>query len=107
MTPPKRRPPHTNGFTEEQKEELAEIVDAAVKRAMAPAIRAELKDAGLRLDGDVNQTAAAADFQFVRRFRLMFEGASSKIGGAIILAFVSGIVWLIVIGSQAFFSAKP
>jgi len=107
VTPPRHRPQRTNGFTEEQKEELAEIIDAAVKRAMAPAIRAELKDAGLRLDGDINQTAAVADFQFVRKFRLMFEGASSKIGGAIILAVVSGFVWLLVIGSQAFFSAKP
>jgi hypothetical protein len=107
MTPPKRRAHPTEGFSDAQKEELAEIVDAAVKRAMGPAIRAELKDAGLRLDGDANQVAASADFAFVRKFRLMFEGASSKIGGAIILAVVSGIVWLIVIGTQAFFSAKP
>jgi hypothetical protein len=106
MTPPKRIGRHTEGFSDAQKEELAEIIDAAVKRAMAPAIRAELKDAGLRLDGDVNQTAAAADFSFVRKFRLWYEGTSSKIGGAVILAVVSGLVWLMVIGSQAFFQSK-
>lgn len=101
MTPPKRQS-HTKGFTDEQKEELAEIIDAAVKRAMAPAIRAELKDAGLRLDGDANQTAAAQDFQFVRRVRTMFESASAKIGGAIILAVVAGIASLFVYGAKAF-----
>ncbi|KRB22662.1 hypothetical protein [Mesorhizobium sp. Root172] len=106
MTPPKHRTPASKGFTDVQKVELAAIVDEAVKRAMAPAIRAELKDAGLRLDGDVNQMAAGADFMFLRRMRTIFEGASAKIGGAIILAVVSGIVWLLVIGSQAFFS-KP
>lgn len=104
MTPPKHRQPPSKGFTDVQKIELAAIVDDAVKRAMAPAIRAELRDAGLRLDGDANQTAAGADFMFLRRMRTMFEGASAKIGGAIILAVVSGLVWLLIIGSQAFFN---
>lgn len=104
MTPPKRRAPASRGFTDHQKAELVSIIDEALKRSMATAIRAELKDAGLRLDGDMNQTAAAADFTFIRKFRLMFEGASSKIGGAIILAFVSGFVWLLVVGSKAFFA---
>lgn len=103
MTPPKRQH-HTNGFTDEQKNELAEIIDAAVKRAMAPAIRAELKDAGLRLDGDANQTAAAQDFQFVRKFRLWFESTSSKIGGAFIMVAVGGVLSLLVYGMKDFFS---
>jgi len=102
MTPPKH--PASKGFTDHQKAELVSIIDEALRRSMAPAIRAELKDAGLRLDGDINQVAATADFMFLRRMRTMFEGASSKIGGAIILAVVSGLVWLLVIGSQAFFA---
>ena len=104
MTPPKRPAHNPKGFSEEQKIELALIIASSLKTELAPAIRAELKDAGLRLDGDANQIAASADFQFVRRVRLMFESASSKIGGAIILAVVSGLVWLLVIGSQAFFA---
>lgn len=104
MTPPKHRAPASKGFTDHQKAELVSIIDEALKRSMAPAIRAELKDAGLRLDGDMNQVAASADFMFLRRMRTIFEGASAKIGGAIILALVSGVVWLLVIGSQAFFN---
>lgn len=106
VTQPKRPPANARGFSEEQKLELALIIASSLKTELAPAIRAELKDAGLRIDGDANQTAASADFQFIRRVRLMFESASSKIGGAIILAVVSGFVWLLIIGSQAFFN-KP
>lgn len=69
---------------------------------MAPAIRAELKDAGLRLDGDVNQLAAGADFTFLRKMRTIFESASSKIGGAIVLAIVMGVASLFVYGAKAF-----
>ena len=106
MTAPKRPPANPKGFSEAQKAELAQIIASSLKTELAHAIRAELKDAGLRLDGDANQMAAGADFMFLRRMRTIFEGASAKIGGAIILAVVSGIVWLLVIGSQAFFS-KP
>lgn len=102
MTAPKRPPHHSQGFTEHQKAELVAIIASSLKTELAPAIRAELKDAGLRLDGDANQTAASADFQFVRRVRLMFESASSKIGGAIILAVVAGIATLFVYGAKAF-----
>jgi hypothetical protein len=103
MTPPKRR----GGFTEAQKIELTLIIDAAVKAAVAPAVRQELKDAGLRVDGDANQNSADADFKFLRKVRLWFEGGSAKVGGAIILSAVGGIAWLLMIGAQAFFNNKP
>lgn len=70
------------------------------------AVRAELNMAGLRIDAPADIDEARADFAFVRRFRQAFNGAASKVGGAIILAIVSGVVWLVVVGAQAFFSAK-
>jgi hypothetical protein len=103
MTPPK----HRGGFSEAQKAELTLIIDSAVKAAVAPAVRQELRDAGLRVDGDRNQTLAGADFAFLRKVRLWFDGGSAKIGGAIILSIVGGIAWLLVMGAQAFFQNKP
>jgi hypothetical protein len=102
MTAPKRPPHNPKGFSEEQKQELALIIASSLKTELSAAIRAELKDAGLRLDGDANQSAASADFQFVRRVRIMFESASSKIGGAIILALVMGLTSIFVYGAKAF-----
>jgi len=71
------------------------------------AVRAELDMAGLSINDSADVKEARADFAFVRRVRQAFNGAAAKVGGAIILAVVSGIVWLIVIGAQAFLSAKP
>ncbi len=106
-TPPKRTPKR---FTDEQKAELTVIVEEAINAvivsAVTKAIRTELKDAGIRVDGQSNQDAAAADFHFLRKIRLWFEGTSSKVGGALILTIVGGFTWLFVIGAQAFFN-KP
>lgn len=100
--PPRHRP---EGFTEAETAQLAAIIDAAVKRAIAPAIRAELKESiGLRLDNDQYQIAAAADFQFVRRVRLWFESAASKIGGAVIMLVVGGVFSLLAYGAKGFFT---
>ncbi len=104
MTAPKRPPHNPNGFSDAQKAELAQIIASSLKTELAPAIRAELKDAGLRLDGDVNQMAAGADFMFLRRMRTMFESASSKIGGAIIMITVGGILSLLAYGMKDFFT---
>lgn len=60
------------GFSDEQ---LAQI------RA---AMREELSDAGLRLDGTDQQFEAREDFRFLRRWRLSWDGASKKVGGAIL-----------------------
>jgi len=70
------------------------------------AVRTELDMAGLSINDSADVKEARADFAFVRRFRQAFNGAAAKVGGAIILAVVSGVVWLIVIGAQAFFQTK-
>lgn len=60
------------GFTDEQ---IAQI------RA---AFREELAEAGLRLDEPEHQDAAREDFRFVRRLRLAWDGAASKVGNSIL-----------------------
>ncbi|MBZ9807710.1 hypothetical protein [Mesorhizobium sp. ESP-6-2] len=77
-------------------DELVELIREAV--------RAEFSDAGMRVDAPADIDEARADFMFLRRVRQAFNGAAAKIGGAVILAVVSGVLWLIVIGAQAFFS---
>ena len=77
-------------------EELVRVVRAAV--------RAEFSAAGMRVDAPTDVDEARRDFMFLRRLRGWVDGTASKIGGAIILALVSGIVWLIVAGAQAFFN---
>jgi len=67
-----------NGFTPQQVAQLRGIV--------RDAIREELSDAGLRLDGSDHQDAAREDFRFVRNFRLSYEGAVNKIGNSVLIA---------------------
>src|SRR5690606_14507224 len=76
-------------------DELAAIVRKAV--------RDELNDAGLRLDDANHQFEAREDFRFLRKLRQSFHGASSKIGATVLVALVSGVLWLIWIGFQAIF----
>lgn len=69
------------GFTAEQLQQI----NATVRNA----VREELADAGLRLDGPDNQDEAKEDFRFLRRWRRSYEGAASKIGGAILLSILA------------------
>lgn len=73
---------------------------------MRTAMRAEFRAAGIRVDDPDDVDEAREDFRFLRKTRRWFEGASSKVGGALILTVVGGITWLIVIGAQAFFQSK-
>lgn len=66
----------SKGFTPEQ---LGQI------RA---AMREELADAGLRVDGAKQQDEAREDFRFLRRLRLMWDGTSTKVGNAILTAVI-------------------
>lgn len=58
------------------------------------ALREELADAGLRLDGAEHQDEAREDFRFLRRLRQMWDGTAKKIGGAILtgLIVVAGVI---------------
>lgn len=77
------------GFTDEQ---IAQI------RA---AFREELAEAGLRLDEPEHQDAAREDFRFVRRVRLAWDGAASKVGNSILYALLGIIAVIIGMGFWA------
>lgn len=64
--------------------QLAQLTDA-----IRHAVREELADAGLRLDGEAHQDAAKEDFRFLRNLRKTWDGAVSKVGNAVLLAFVA------------------
>lgn len=78
------------GLTVEQLRQIEAVVRLAV--------REELNDAGLRLDGVEHQDEAREDFRFVRRLRKRVDGAASKVGMAVILAITSGVIWLVMQG---------
>lgn len=71
-------------------DELVEVVRSAV--------RAEFSAAGMRVDEPKDQDEARRDFMFLRAFRVGIHGLAAKIGMAIIIAFGSGIAWLVIAG---------
>ena len=83
-----------DGFTAEQLQQLKSIVGSTVRDA----VREELNDAGLRIDGADHQDEAREDFRFIRRLRRRVDGASSKVGLFVLLALTSGVVWLVTQG---------
>lgn len=80
----------------------AEQLEQIVRKA----VRDEFAAFGLRLDTPDHQDEAGEDFRFLRRLRLTYAGTTSKIGGAVVLAIVSGVLWLIWAGAQAFLTQK-
>jgi len=82
-----------DGFTPEQLQQL----EATVRRA----VKEELSDAGLRLDDATHQDEAREDFRLLRKMRKGIEGVSSKIGWAVILAILGGVVFVFDLGIKA------
>lgn len=72
-----------------------------LKRIVKEAIREELSAAGLRIDEPEHQFEPREDFRFLRNFRQALAGISSKVGAAVILSIVSGLLWLLWNGVQA------
>lgn len=62
------------------------------KAVMREAVHAELKTVGLRLDDADHAEATSADLRFLRSFRQSVDGVASKVGMAIILAVISGLL---------------
>lgn len=80
---------------------LPPMTDEDLISLVRKAVRDELNDAGLRLDDADHQFEAREDFRFIRKLRISFNGASSKIGATVIVALVSGLLWLVWYGIQA------
>jgi hypothetical protein len=64
-------------FSKEQMEQLRVV------------FREELSDAGLRIDGPDHIDDAREDFRFLRRWRLNYDGASRRVGNAVLGAIVA------------------
>lgn len=62
---------------------------AQLTNAIRTAVREELAEAGLRLDGEAHQDEAREDFRFVRRLRKSWDGAVNKIGNAVLIAVIA------------------
>lgn len=65
------------------------------------AIREEMADGGLRLDGADHVDEAREDFRFLRKLRKFMDGTASKIGWAVIAAILGGVIWLFTLGANA------
>ena len=74
---------------------------AQLTAAIRTAVREELADAGLRIDGIDHQDAAKEDFRFLRRLRTGVDGVAAKVGWVVIAAILGGIVWIVQLGLQA------
>lgn len=59
------------------------------------AMREELADAGLRLEGASHQDEARKDFMFLRSLRTGVNGTAAKIGWLVIAAICGAIIWLV------------
>ena len=79
----------SKSFTKEQLDQLR------------TAMREELADVGLRLDGADQQDEARRDFMFLRWLRTGVNGTAAKIGWLVIVAVCGGIVWLVNAGLNA------
>lgn len=82
-----------DAFTPEQLAQISTVVKAAV--------REELADAGLRLDDASHQDEAREDFRFIRRLRVGVNGMAAKVGWVCIAAVISGLIYLIGLGANA------
>lgn len=86
---------------------VASMTEDELIHVIRAAVREEFSAAGMRVDAPADVDEARRDFMFLRRLRGWVDGTASKVGGAVILALVSGVVWLFVAGAQAFFQSKP
>lgn len=75
----------TDGFSQAQLEQLRSV------------FREELADAGLRIDGPEHVDDAREDFRFLRRLRQNWDGASKRVGNAVLGAIVA--IALAIIGA--------
>lgn len=72
-----------------------------LKKLIREAVREELFAAGLRIENPDHQDEARKDFTFLRRLRQGVDGAAGKIGSAVILAIVSGALFLLGLGAHS------
>jgi hypothetical protein len=77
----------SDAFSPEQLAQLEGVVRKAV--------REEMGDFGLRVDGPDHIDQAREDFRFMRRLRKAVDGVASKVGIAVIMAILGAVLWLV------------
>jgi hypothetical protein len=65
-----------------------EEIEAIVRKA----VRAEFSNAGLLIDEDEHVFQVRDDFRFLRKLRMAIDGASSRVGQAVLMAALAGFV---------------
>lgn len=68
---------------------------AQLSLVIKEAIREEMADAGLRLDGADHIDEARRDYMFLRTLRRGINGTAAKIGWFFIAAILAVVVWLV------------
>ncbi len=93
-------------LTPEQLTEIGEVGRAPeqLTQIVRSAVREEMADSGLRLDGEIHQDAAKEDFRFLRNLRKTWDGAVSKIGNAVLIAVVAIVGTIFGLGFWAWIS---
>jgi len=76
------------------REELRQIVREAVREAF--------DDVGLQVEDKDDIREARKDFDFIRSLRRNLTGIASKVGMAIVLSIVGGLITLLTFGLKAF-----
>lgn len=82
------------------------ITKAELKDMIKEAVSEAFHEIGIRNDEVEHIDEAREDFRFIRKLRKGYDGAASKVGGTVILALVSGLGWLLWLGTQAVITAK-
>lgn len=68
---------------------------AQIALVVKEAVREEMADAGLRLDGADHVDEARRDLMFLRALRKGVNGTAAKIGWFFIAAVLGAVVWLV------------
>lgn len=84
------------------RDELESLIEAACEKAVQRAFH----DLGLRSDEPKMVEEAREDFRFIRRWRTTFDSAAAKIGGAVIVTVMAGVLGLLWAGFQIAITAK-
>ncbi len=87
-----------------QKVQASHLTPEQLTQIVRSAVREEMADSGLRLDGEIHQDAAKEDFRFLRNLRETWDGAVSKVGNAVLLAVVAIVGTILGLGFWAWIS---
>lgn len=79
---------------------VVSLSPAELEEMIGRVVRNELMHAGVYVEDAKGREESRADFGFLRRVRRAYDSMVSKIGAAVVLALVGGLVWLIVQGAK-------